>query len=81
MYLIIVSTSLGARGFSRVRRNFRCWPKAEATSGEAGGKTFRGVHYKELTETGNRARKVCGTHGMSALTNSCFLLSTSLSLF
>ena len=81
MYLIIVSTSLGARGFSRVRRNFRCWPKAEATSGEAGGKTFRAVHYKELTETGNRARKVSGTQGISALTNSCFLLSTSLSLF
>ena len=29
--------------------NFRCWPKAEATSG--------------LTETGNRARKVSGTQG------------------
>ena len=29
--------------------NFRCWPKAEAT--------------KDLTETGNRARKVSGTQG------------------
>ena len=35
-------------------RNFRCWPKAEATS--VG-------HYKDSTETGNRARKVSGTQG------------------
>ena len=28
--------------------NFRCWPKG---------------HYKDLTETGNRARKVSGTQG------------------
>ena len=41
--------------------NFRCWPKAEATSGEA----FRAGHYKDLTETGNRARKVSGTQGRS----------------
>ena len=33
--------------------------KAEATSGEA----FRAGHYKDLTETGNRARKVSGTQG------------------
>ena len=39
--------------------NFRCWPKAEATSGEAAS------HYKDLTETGNRARKVSGTQGRS----------------
>ena len=32
--------------------NFRCWPKAEAAR-----KTFRAGHYKDLTETGNRARK------------------------
>ena len=76
MYLIIVSTTLGARGFSRVRRKF-----SVLAEGRSRGKTFRAVHYKELTETGNRARKVSGTQGMSALTNSCFLLSTSLSLF
>ena len=35
--------------------NFRRWPKAEATSGEGAG------HYKDLTETLNRARKVSGT--------------------
>ena len=33
--------------------NFRCWPKADTSSG----------HYKDLTETGNRARKVSGTQG------------------
>ena len=52
--------------------NFRCWPKAEATSGEAARKTFRfsvrkafrAGHYEDLTETGNRARKVSGTQGI-----------------
>ena len=43
--------------------NFRCRPTAEATSGEAGRKTFRVGHYKDLTETKNRARKVSGTKG------------------
>ena len=36
--------------------NLRCWPKAEATSGDAAR--------KDLTETGNRARKVSGTQGI-----------------
>ena len=36
-------------------RNFRCWLKAEAAG-----------HYKDLTETGNRARNVSGTQGMPA---------------
>ena len=34
--------------------NFRCWPKAEAAR----------KNYKDLTETGNRARKVSGTQGI-----------------
>ena len=42
--------TLGTRGFSRVRRKF--------------SKAARD-HYKDLTETGNRARKVCGTQGTS----------------
>ena len=41
--------------------NFRWWPKAEATSSEAAS------HYKDLTETGNRARKVSGTQGNKPL--------------
>ena len=36
--------------------NFRCWPKADTWS-------FRAGHYKDLTETGNRARKISGTQG------------------
>ena len=54
------------RGFSRVRREF---PKAEGTNGEAARKnleTFYADHYKDLTENGNRARKVSGTqHNLS----------------
>ena len=34
--------------------NFRCWPKADTWS-------FRAGHYKDLTETGHRARKISGT--------------------
>ena len=41
---------------------FQCWPKAEATSGEAG-------RYKDLTETGNYARKVSGTQGRNMCEN------------
>ena len=64
--------------------NFRCWPKAEATSGEArvtqprpqGASKARekrpgdevAGHYKDLIETGNRARKVSGTKGIKTLT-------------
>ena len=36
-------------------------PAWEATNGEAARKTFRAGHYKDLTEAGNRARKVSGT--------------------
>ena len=37
--------------------------KAEATSGEPAGKNFCAGHYKDLAETGNRARQVSGTQG------------------
>ena len=45
--------------------NFRCWPKADTSSavGRSREKNFRAGHYKDLTETGNRARKVSGTQG------------------
>ena len=62
MYLIIVSTTLGARGFSCAWREFSVL--AEGRSHER-RKTFRAVHYKELAETENRARKVSGTQGVS----------------
>ena len=46
--------------------NFRCWPKADTSSPRAAKsreKTYRAGHYKDLTETGNCARKVSGTQG------------------
>ena len=42
--------------------NFRCWPKADTSS--AVGRSHERRHYKDLTETGNRTRKVSGTQGM-----------------
>ena len=39
-------------------RNLQCRPKADRSS------AFRAGHYKDLTETGNRARKVSGTQGI-----------------
>ena len=45
--------TLGTRSFSHTK----------ATSGEAARKAFRAGHYKDLAETGNRARKVSGTQG------------------
>ena len=41
--------------------NFQCLPKAEAARAES--RAFRAGHCKDLTETGNRARKVSGTRG------------------
>ena len=38
--------------------NFRCWPKADTSSAV-------GRIHEDLTETGNRARKVSGTQGNS----------------
>ena len=75
IFILLLYTTLGTRGFSRVRRKFSVLaegrhifgrrPKPRA--GEAARKTFRAGHYKDLTETGNRARKVSGTQGSSTL--------------
>ena len=43
--------------------NFRCWPKADTSSAVGRSHEFRAGHYKDLTETGNRAGKVSGTQG------------------
>ena len=48
------------RFFSRAAGIFRVWPKADTSS--AVGRSRAG-HYKDLTETGNRARNVSGTQG------------------
>ena len=56
--------TLGTRGFSRVRREFSVFgrrPKPRAAKPRE--KAFRAGHYKDLTETGNRARNVSGTQG------------------
>ena len=44
--------------------NFRCWPKADTSSAVDRSHERRSAgHYKNLTETGNGARKVSGTQG------------------
>ena len=45
--------------------NFRCWPKADISSavGRSHERQSREKNYKDLTETGNRARKVSATQG------------------
>ena len=44
--------------------NFWCWPKADTSSAVGRSHERRSAgHYKDLTETGNRARKVSGTQG------------------
>ena len=45
-------------------------------------KPFRAGHYKDLTETGNRARKVSGTQGtIMSPTHLCDHRGSSLSIF
>ena len=49
--------------------NFGCWPKADTSSAVGRSHERRSAgHYKDLTETGNRARKVSGTQGIAATT-------------
>ena len=63
------SATLGTRGrFSRVRRKFSVLPKADKSSAVGRSHERRSSeknlwHYKDLTETRNRARKLCGTQG------------------
>ena len=60
-----VTRTLGTRGFLACNGNFRCWPKADTSSavGRSREKNFSAGHYKDLTKTGNRARKVSSTQG------------------
>ena len=70
--------TLGTRGFSRVRWEFSVLaegrhvfgrrPKTRAVKPRE-KRVFLAGHYKDLTETGNGARKVSGTQG-TILTNS-----------
>ena len=63
--IMTVTRTLGTRGFLVCDGNFQCWPKANTSSavGRSREKNYSAVHYKDLTETGNRARKVSGTQG------------------
>ena len=68
----LLDFTLGTRGFSRVRREFSVLaegrhifgrrPKPRAAKPRE-KPAFRAGHYKDLTETGNRARKVAGIQG------------------
>ena len=51
--ICLVTCTLGTRGYSRVRPEFSVLAEGRSRAG----------HYKDLTETGNRARKVSGTRG------------------
>ena len=59
--------TLGTRGFSRVRREFSVLAEGRSHERRSRDKkhfcfqpAFRAGHYKDLTETGNRAREVSG---------------------
>ena len=54
-----VRRDLSAEG----RHSFGCRPKPRAVKPREKLFAFRAGHYKDLTETGNRARKVSGTQG------------------
>ena len=68
----LLDFTLGTRAFSRVRREFSVLaegrhifgrrPKPRAAKPRE-KPAFRAGHYKDLTETGNRARKVAGIQG------------------
>ena len=60
-----VQSSLGTRGFSRVRREFSVLAEGRHIFGRRPKPraAFRAGPYKDLTETGNRAKKVSSTQG------------------
>ena len=69
LYCHVQCCTLGTRGFSRVRREFSVLAEGRHIFGRRPKPraAFRAGHYKDLTETGNRARKVSGTQGTSAV--------------
>ena len=66
----VLFVTLGTRGFSRVQREFSVLAEGRHIFGRrpnsraAKPREKRVGHYKDLTETGNRARKVSGTQGI-----------------
>jgi len=61
-----------SEGFLACGGNFRCWPKADTSSAVGRRHERRRSHYKDLTETGNRARKVSGTQGTRGCICLCY---------
>ena len=61
-FTIHLTVGRGTRGFSRVRWEFLVMAEGQHIFSR------RPVHYKDLTETGNRAGIVSGTQGNSPLT-------------
>ena len=62
----LVYCTLGTRGFSRVRREVSVLAEGRHIFGrrpKPPEKTSGTGHYKDLTETGNRASKISGTRG------------------
>ena len=55
-------STLGTRGFSRALREFSVMAEGRSHKRRSWEKKRVG-HYKDLTQTGNRARKVPGTQG------------------
>ena len=56
---------------------FRCWPKADTSSAVGRSREKNAGHYKDLTETGNRARKVSGTQGRGRESSFSLLIEMS----
>ena len=77
-----IYVTLGTRGFSRVRREFSVLAEGRHIFGRR--PKPRAGHDKDLTETGNRARKVSGAQGdfMSVPTvKSLIILLMQLAIF
>ena len=74
--LTMTRPTLGTRGFSRVRRTeMAAEGRWHCTSGE-----YRAGHNRDMTDTGNRARKTSGTQGnsLTALSGSITVLSLTV---
>ena len=63
-------STLGTTGFSSVRREVSVLAEGRHVFGRS-----REGHYKDLTETGNRARKVSGTQGNCLVPPCCFCIA------
>ena len=68
----ITNYTLSTRGFSRERREFSVLAEDQHIFALSSAPFFRAGHYKDLTETGNRAGKVSGTQGTIDITRASY---------